>query len=194
MHKSKSKLRSLWITLGVIFGVIVVIALVAWLVISSLMKQGIVSINDITSTVNLAGKYFIPTGVLLVLIIIGLIVFRNRSDRFNFWFKWESFLAFIGVLILTINIVMVGPMAALLSVQQAKLAPVSSQTLKKSSATDEDIAGEGAVLLKNDDNVLPFDGKTNVNIFGWASTNPLYGGTGSGGVGAIKQTSLYEGM
>ena len=194
MHKSKSKLRSLWITLGVIFGVIVVIALVAWLVISSLMKQGIVSINDITSTVNLAGKYFIPTGVLLVLIIIGLIVFRNRSDRFNYWFKWESFLAFIGVLILTINIVMVGPMAALLSVQQAKLAPVSSQTLKKSSATDENIAGEGAVLLKNDDNVLPFDGKTNVNIFGWASTNPLYGGTGSGGVGAIKQTSLYEGM
>lgn len=194
MHKSKSKLRSLWISLGVIFGAIIIIALVAWLVISGLIKQGVVTMNDITSTINLAGQYFIPLGILLVLIIIGLIVFRNRSDRFNFWFKWESFLAFIGVLILTVNIVMVGPMSALLSVQQAQLAPVSSKTLHHSANVDEDIAGEGAVLLKNNDNVLPFDGQKNVNVFGWASTNPLYGGTGSGGVGAIKPVDLYQGM
>lgn len=192
--RKKSKLRSMWISLGIIIGLIVVIALVAYITISALIKQGVVTMMDIMSTVNLAGKYFIPLGILLLLIIIGIIVFRNRSDRFNFWFKWESLLAFIGVLVLTVNIVMVGPMAALLSVQQAQLGTVSSKTLKKSAATDEDIAGEGAVLLKNQDNVLPFDGQKNVNIFGWASTNPLYGGTGSGGVGAIKQTNLYQGM
>lgn len=192
--QKKGKLRSMWISLGIIIGLIVLVAVVAFIVIRTLMSQGVLTIMDIMSTVQLAGKYFIPLGILLLLIIIGIVAFHNRSNRFNFWFKWESLLAFIGVLILTVNVVMLGPMAALLSVQQADLAPVNSRILHRSANVDEDIAGEGAVLLKNNDNVLPFDGQKNVNIFGWASTNPLYGGTGSGGVGAIKQINLYQGM
>lgn len=34
-------------------------------------------------------------------------------------------------------------------------------------------------MVKND-GVLPLDKDSNLNVFGWASTNPIYGGTGSG--------------
>lgn len=45
----------------------------------------------------------------------------------------------------------------------------------------EAIEAEGAVLLKNDNNCLPLDPKTegNVSVFGVASVDPAYGGEGS---------------
>ena len=48
------------------------------------------------------------------------------------------------------------------------------------------IEGEGAVLLQNKDNTLPLSGDVNkVNVFGWASTAWLGGGSGSGQVIAV---------
>lgn len=42
--------------------------------------------------------------------------------------------------------------------------------------------------------LLPLDGG-NINVFGWASTNPIYGGTGSGSLNdAYPTVSLLEGM
>lgn len=48
----------------------------------------------------------------------------------------------------------------------------------------EDIADEGIILLQNDENALPLDEGTKVNVFGWSFTAPIYGGTGSGGTDA----------
>ena len=49
-----------------------------------------------------------------------------------------------------------------------------------------EIEGEGAVLLQNKDNTLPLSGDvTKVNVFGWASTAWLGGGSGSGQVIAV---------
>lgn len=46
---------------------------------------------------------------------------------------------------------------------------------------DIEMMEEGAVLLKNADNTLPLDkSKTGLDLFGYASFNPLYGGGGSG--------------
>ena len=42
----------------------------------------------------------------------------------------------------------------------------------------EEIADEGIVLLENEQNLLPLAPNSNINVFGWASTNPVYGGAG----------------
>lgn len=53
---------------------------------------------------------------------------------------------------------------------------------------------EAVTLLKNDDSNLPLSGKK-VNVFGWGSTNPVYGGSGSGSMSKqYKTVSLLDGM
>ena len=49
------------------------------------------------------------------------------------------------------------------------------------------IAAEGAVLLKNDNNVLPLEAGTHVAVFGRAQTFYYKSGTGSGGLVHIDE-------
>ena len=46
------------------------------------------------------------------------------------------------------------------------------------------IGEEGIVMLENDDSTLPLASGAKLNVFGWASINPILGGAGSG-AGAI---------
>ena len=54
----------------------------------------------------------------------------------------------------------------------------------ESAALAEQIVGEGAVLVQNENDTLPLDKTENarVNVFGWSSTQWVYGGSGSGQV------------
>ena len=56
------------------------------------------------------------------------------------------------------------------------------------------IEREGITMLEND-GMLPLADTTAINVFGWASTNPIYGGTGSGALSdAYPTTSLLDGL
>ncbi len=58
-----------------------------------------------------------------------------------------------------------------------------SDLIKAGNALGERAMGEGAVLLKNENNALPLkSGSRKVTLFGVASVDPVYGGTGSGSV------------
>lgn len=58
---------------------------------------------------------------------------------------------------------------------------------EKNTELSIEIEREGAVLLRNNDNVLPLsEDVKKVNVFGWASTAWLGGGSGSGQVIAMK--------
>ncbi len=71
---------------------------------------------------------------------------------------------------------------------------VSEETTAAATNLCERIADEGIVLLKND-NLLPLSGITNLNVFGWASSNPVYGGAGSGSTSdAYVRVSLLQGL
>lgn len=51
------------------------------------------------------------------------------------------------------------------------------------------------LFIKNEDNILPLTNTQNINVFGWASTNPCYGGTGSGALSdAYETTTLLGGL
>ena len=57
----------------------------------------------------------------------------------------------------------------------------------------KDIEAEGAVLLKNSNQVLPLASDT-VNIFGWGSISPIYAGTGSGSGDEKDNITLQQGL
>jgi beta-glucosidase len=63
-----------------------------------------------------------------------------------------------------------------------------------SETVSEDIAEEGAVLLKNDANILPFGNIDKINLFGYASTASVYGGSGSGAVNTDACTTLIQAL
>ena len=58
-----------------------------------------------------------------------------------------------------------------------------AEMLETGTSLAEEIEGEGIVLVQNNDDVLPLE-KTvkSVNVFGWSSTQWVYGGSGSGRV------------
>ncbi len=62
-----------------------------------------------------------------------------------------------------------------------------------STASAKELADEGFVLLKNENNVLPLEGKQ-VNVFGYSSIDINFGGTGSGGGGDEYNVGFYEGL
>lgn len=59
----------------------------------------------------------------------------------------------------------------------------------------EEVMAEGAVLLKNENGALPLAKQNKVSVFGTASADPVYGGTGSGSVDtskAVDFTTAFE--
>ena len=60
----------------------------------------------------------------------------------------------------------------------------------------ETIQSEGSVLLENRESALPLDlsnaREQKVNLFGWASTAPVYGGEGSGSGNEVGNVDLRQ--
>ncbi len=93
---------------------------------------------------------------------------------------------------------------ASLKLPLSKLKNASGDTYYSSSWDDKDelaeyekelciqLEGEGATLLKNEDNALPLSQGDKVSLFGQSSINFVYGGTGSGSVNTADASSLKE--
>ena len=56
------------------------------------------------------------------------------------------------------------------------------------------VGEEGMVLVKNN-GLLPLSSDVDsMNVFGWASTNPIYGGTGSGSADTSSVVSILQSL
>ncbi|MCD8022596.1 MAG: glycoside hydrolase family 3 C-terminal domain-containing protein [Lachnospiraceae bacterium] len=61
-------------------------------------------------------------------------------------------------------------------------------------AKAQEVEAEGAVLLKNDNDVLPLAAGTDVSLLGATAISPVYGGTGSGAVSADDAPSYVDAL
>ena len=68
------------------------------------------------------------------------------------------------------------------------------QAAEQSRAMAQELVQEGAVLLKNEGNALPLAEGTAVNLFGYSSIDPIYGGSGSGASDTSANIDLVTGM
>ncbi|WP_449495013.1 glycoside hydrolase family 3 C-terminal domain-containing protein [Bifidobacterium rousetti] len=117
------------------------------------------------------------------------------------WFKGRRAIirgnvavAGVAAVVVIANLIALGPMSTLISLTMGS-GQATADTTRKAQTVAEQIAGEGTVLLKNDDGLLPLSGTSKVNMFGWTSANPVYGGTGSGAINDLYETvSIQQGL
>lgn len=93
-----------------------------------------------------------------------------------------------------INQICLGPVSTLLDVVVQVKEEVSEESIKEAEGLIADIGEEGIVLVKNSDMLPLSEDVKKLNVFGWASTNPCYGGTGSGAVDMSDCVTLLDGL
>ncbi len=100
-----------------------------------------------------------------------------------------------AVAVCSVNAMLVGPLKNMVTMATAEKLSLSAETIAKTNQLAVDIESEGITLLKNDDATLPLSDTGNINVFGWASVSPIYGGTGSGSLSdAYDTVSLLDGL
>ena len=153
-----------------------------------------INIADVINVLNSCKPYLIFIGVVLLAAIIVTVLAKNMSVPRKKFTRSMSWLAAIVAIAITINMVCYGPMSSLISLATGSGA-ITEESSKNATALCEQIAEEGIVLLKNDGSALPLAQNSNLNVFGWASTNPCYGGTGSGALSdAYPIVTLLQGL
>ncbi len=70
---------------------------------------------------------------------------------------------------------------------------IDPEIIAETSQTAVQIEAEGIVLLKNEENVLPLEGKK-LNVFGAGSVCPFIGGSGSGSVISEDPVTFYDAL
>lgn len=156
-----------------------------------------INMEDVIGVLNTCRNYLIALGVLMaagVVVIISMAVTRRVSKPGRFLIRWSAIIAMVLSGAIIANLICLGPMHNLISLAFTPTAQVSPETTAEAAEIMEQVAGEGFVLLKND-GLLPLSGVDKLNLFGWASVDPLYSGGGSGGINALYDTvSLKEGL
>ncbi|MBQ2533615.1 MAG: glycoside hydrolase family 3 C-terminal domain-containing protein, partial [Lachnospiraceae bacterium] len=116
--------------------------------------------------------------VLVAAIIISLVAIKVKKPLKGFLRK-EAWLAFFLTLVIVVTQIILVPMYSMVNMAMGG-GTISEEAIEEAKALCTEIAEEGVVLLKNDGAALPLAEGSKVNVFGWSSTNPIYGGTGSG--------------
>ena len=156
------------------------------------IKMLTVNMADVINVLKLIAPYLIALGVVLVAAIAVVIIAGRREKATRFMMRRQSLLALLLAIVAIANLICFGPMSNMITLATGN-GEISDKTIDEARALSEDVAGEGIVLLENK-GILPLSQKK-LNVFGWSSTNPYYGGTGSGGFSAdFETTSLLDGL
>lgn len=151
-----------------------------------------INIEDVISVLNTCKPYLIGLAVVLVLAIVAMVACRKMARSKKFLIRGEAALAMVLAIAVTVNLICFGPMSSLISLAMGD-GSVTDETAASANELCQTIAEEGIVMVKNE-GALPLS-NTKLNVFGWSSTNPVYGGTGSGGLSDSYPTvSLLEGL
>ena len=138
---------------------------------------------------------YVWAALLLILAMIVIMFLAHLAKKGNrHVIRWIAGLGCLAGLVGIVNAICFGPMynnvAGFLNASKVEL---SEETVAQSKATIQKIGEEGIILLKNED-LLPLSEGTKLNVFGWASTNPLFGGTGSGSSDASSAVGILQSL
>ena len=151
-----------------------------------------------TSDVITVIKNCIPQIAALVVILAAFVVFcvicRKYEKRKRKFFRAQALIVTLLAIVVVINQLCLGPVSTLLDVAVQVKEEASEESLKEAENLITGIGEEGIVLVKNDGMLPLSDDVKNLNVFGWAATNPCYGGTGSGAVDTSDCVTLLDGL
>ncbi len=152
-----------------------------------------VEMEDVLAVLQLCKPYLIGIAAALVVGIVVMIACWKMSKSKKFLIRGNAAVAMVLVIITCVNMICYGPMSTLIGLSMGN-GTLSEQTNAEAADVAEEIMEDGIVLLKNE-NILPLTESQNLNIFGWESINPAYGGAGSGGINDLYNiVSLNQGL
>ena len=153
-----------------------------------------INMDDVMQVLTNIRSYLIAFGVVLALAIIVMVAVRKLPKAKKKMIRAQSGLAILLALTIVINLICTGPRSTMLDLVSGS-GTISEETSAKATELVNEITAEGVVLAKDEDNVLPVASGSKLNVFGWSSTNPCYGGTGSGALNtAYPVTDLLTGL
>ena len=156
-----------------------------------------INMADVMNVIGSLTPYLIAIGVLFVLALIITFAVNKKTVKEVATRKIihsESWLVALVGIVVAVSMMLSGPLATLLNNATLTKYTLSDATVSKANELAKEVQSEAITMLKNDDSNLPLSNKK-VNVFGWGSTNPVYGGTGSGSMSDQYDTvSLLDGM
>ena len=156
-----------------------------------------INMADIMNVVGSLVPYLVVIGVLLALAIIITFAVNKKTVKnvgSRKLIRSESWIVALVGIVVAISMMLSGPLSTLLNNATLTKYMLSDATVSKANELAKEVQSEAITMLKNDDSNLPLSNKK-VNVFGWGSTNPVYGGTGSGSMSDQYDTvSLLDGM
>ena len=152
-----------------------------------------VEMEDVLAVLQLCKPYIIGIVAVLVIGIVIMIACRRMSRDKRFLIRGEAAIAMVLAVAVCVNMICFGPMATLIGLATGN-GTLSDETNEEAAGVAEEIMEDGIVLLKNE-SLLPLNETKKLNIFGWESINPAYGGAGSGGINDLYDiVSLNQGF
>lgn len=149
--------------------------------------------EDVISVIQMMQTHLIIIGLAFICIVIAMVTVRKWKKPLRGMVRWQSFFAFVLVTVLTVNLAVTGTVYNTLNVVLSDKGKLDPQHEENSRKIVEEVTNEGIVLTKNTDGFLPM-APQKLNVFGWASTNPIYGGTGSGTVDTATAVGILQGL
>ncbi|MDD3796808.1 MAG: glycoside hydrolase family 3 C-terminal domain-containing protein [Lachnospiraceae bacterium] len=147
----------------------------------TLYGMGVSEADLLSYLTQLQNYIYAIVGIFVALIVI-LILAHFAKKGFRHVIRWEAVMAFFAAILIMVNSICYGPMYTNVSgFLNASKAEFSEETIANSKETIKKIGEEGIVLVKNE-GLLPLSSDvSSLNVFGWDSTSPVFGGTGSAG-------------
>lgn len=139
-----------------------------------------VSETDVQQYVqSLSGYIYTILGLLVVAIVVMIAAHWLVKKGTRHVVRFSTVISWVLIVTVIANIISFGPMYNNLAPILNGSAAVSEESIAVSKEIIKETGEEGMALVKND-GTLPLTAGSNLNVFGWAATNPIYGGTGSG--------------
>lgn len=152
-----------------------------------------VEMEDVLAVLQLCKPYIIGIVAALVIGIVIMITCRRTSRDKRFLIRGEAAIAMVLAVVVCVNMICFKPMATLIGLATGN-GTLSDAANEEAAGVAEEIMEDGIVLLKNE-SLLPLNETKKLNIFGWESINPAYGGAGSGGINDLYDiVSLNQGL
>ena len=153
-----------------------------------------INLDDVMQVLTNVRGHLIAFGVVALLAIVVMIAVRKLPKAKKMMIRAQAGLAILLALTIVVNLICTGPMSTMLDLVSGS-GTITEETSAKATELVNEITADGVVLAKDEDGILPVASGSKLNVFGWASTNPCYGGTGSGALNtAYPVTDLLTGL
>lgn len=155
-------------------------------------KMGVSEADFSNYVTKLSGYIYFLLAVIGVF-LVAMVAAHWVKKGLRHMVRLQALFALVTVLTVTANVICYGPMynnvSNYLNTPHIEL---SEETTNNSKDVVKQVGQEGFVLAKNT-GLLPLDSsQKNLNVFGWASTSPFYGGTGSGSSSTANNVGILE--